>query len=126
MSVNNVTDAKALFSQAWNNVSRAAKKTEESERQKAMEMFGKALQDCEKASEDMMDKHHEIVVKSAKKLAEYHKRKAVFDRIRANADEQKMINERIVVNRLNQHNMLEEIRSDDVSRRELLKAYAKN
>jgi hypothetical protein len=126
MSVNNVTDANALFLPAWNNVVRAVKKTEESEQQKAMEMFGKALNECEKASEQVMDKHHETVAKSAKKLAEYHKRKAIFDRIRANADEQKMVNEQIVMRRMNQHNLLEGIRTDDINRRELLKAYTKN
>jgi 2-hydroxy-3-keto-5-methylthiopentenyl-1-phosphate phosphatase len=119
MSVRNITEANALFMPAWKNVTRKLKETEESERQKAMEMFGKAMRTCDEASERMMDKHLETVAKSAKELAEYHKRKAVFDRMKESADEQRMINERIVLNRINQRNLLEEIRTDDINKKEL-------
>jgi hypothetical protein len=122
MSVNNVTDANALFLKTWNDVARQPKKPAKSEQQKAMEMFGKAVQNCEKASERMMDKHLESVAKSAKELAVYHKRKAVFDRMKTSADEQKMLNEKILLSHINQRNMLQEMRVDDINRQELLKA----
>jgi hypothetical protein len=121
MSVINVTDANSLFMQERDKSARQAKKTVKSDQREAMELFGKVLQDCEKASERMMDKHHETVAKSARELAEYHKRKAVFDRMKASADEQRMINEQIVLNRINQHALLKDMRADDIAERENIK-----
>ncbi|MDR1516196.1 MAG: hypothetical protein LBS45_10930 [Synergistaceae bacterium] len=125
MSVNNVTDANALFPQEFKNAAvkanlRRTGKPTESERKRAMEMFGKALRDCDKATERMMDKHIESVAKSAKELAEYRKRKAQADRIKASANEQRLLNEKILISRINQRNLLEEMKTDDINRRELL------
>ncbi|MDR1943920.1 MAG: hypothetical protein LBQ19_03775 [Synergistaceae bacterium] len=121
MSVLNVGNANSLFQQARDNEARKPRKPSKSEQEKAMELFGKALRDCDKASEQMMDDHIENVAKSAKERAEYHKRKAVLDKIRISADERKMINEQIILNRINQRSLLEEARADDENKRELLK-----
>jgi hypothetical protein len=123
MGVNNVTDVNALFPQKFKNITAKTRNTgnpAESERKRAMEMFGKALRDCDKATERMMDKHIESVAKSAKELAEYRKRKALSDRIKASADEQRLLNEKILISRINQRSLLEEIKTDDLNRRELL------
>jgi hypothetical protein len=123
MSVNNVTDANAFLLQARENAARTAravKSQSESEREKAMEMFGKALHDCDKAMERVMDKHIESVAKSAKELAERRKRRALAERIQDSADEQRLMNEKIILNRINQRNLLAEIKADDINRRELL------
>jgi hypothetical protein len=125
MSVNNVTDANALFLQELKNAAknrRTVSAPTESERKKAMEMFGKALRDCDKAMERVMDKHIESVAKSAEEHAEYRKRKAQADRKKASADEQRLLNEKILISRINQRNLLEEIKADDINRRELLAA----
>jgi histone H3/H4 len=123
MSVNNVTDAAAFLSHARENVARAARAVNnqtEAGQKKAMEMFGKALRDCDKAMERVMDKHIESVAKSAKELAERRKRKAIAERVKDSADAQQLMNEKIIINRINQRNLLAEIKADDINRRELL------
>jgi hypothetical protein len=123
MSVNNVTDVSALFLQELKNTAKNRRKVSdptESERKKAMEMFGKALRDCDKAMERVMDKHIESVAKSAKEQAQYRKRKAQADRAKASAEDQRLFNEKILLSRINQRNLLEEIRADDINRREQL------
>jgi hypothetical protein len=123
MSVNNVMDAGTLLSQAREYAAKAAKAMndqKEAERKKAMEAFGQALRDCDKAIERVMDKHIESVAKSAKELAEYRKRKAIAERIRDSADERRLMNERIIIDRINQRNELAAMKADDIKRRELL------
>ena len=123
MSVNNVMDANARFLQELKNTAKNRRKVTspaESERKKAMEMFGKALYDCNKAMERVIDKHIESVAESAKELAQYRKRKALADRAKASAKEQRLLNEKILISRINQRNLLEEIKADDMDKRELL------
>ncbi|MDR0615266.1 MAG: hypothetical protein LBG29_00505 [Synergistaceae bacterium] len=122
MSVNNVTDAGAFLSQVREYAAKAAKTLndqKEAERKKAMEAFGQALYACDKAIERVMDKHIESVAKSAKELAEYRKRKAIAERIRDSADERYLMNERIILDRINQRNELAAMKADDIKRREL-------
>jgi hypothetical protein len=116
MSVNNVMDANAFLMQNWDRPPRPPASQSKSERKKAMEMFGKVLRDCDKAMERVMDDHIENVAKSAKELAEYRKKRAVVERKKDAADRQRMINEEILVSRINQRNMLAELRADDIDR----------
>jgi hypothetical protein len=120
MSVNKVMDANAFLMKNWNRPPRSPASQSKSERKKAMEMFGEVLRDCDKAMERVMDDHIENVAKSAKELAEYRKKRAVAERQRDAADKQRMINEEILVSRINQRNMLAELRTDDINRRDLL------
>jgi hypothetical protein len=107
---------------AWNDAARRAKPPEQTERQRAMEAFADAMVTVNKAGEQMMDKHHESVAKSAKKLAEYRKQKARQDAAKAAAEQQKLFHEDVMIRRLNHRNMLEEIRIDELNKEELFKA----
>jgi hypothetical protein len=122
MGVKSINDMNALFLPAWNDAKRNAKKqAEPSEQQKAMEAFAKALKDCDKATERMMDKHHQTVAESAKKIAAYRKKKAVDDRRVQEAENQRLLQENLMIQRINHRNMLEEIRIEDINRREFMK-----
>ena len=120
MSVPNVDHAKFVIQALMGNASRKLKSGGSSE-QSAREAFQKAVRSCDKAMENVMDKHHESVRESAVRLAEYRKKKAVEDRVRQRADEMRRINENILIERINHRNMLEEIRIRDFNRKELLK-----
>lgn len=122
MSIGNLRDANALFLPMWNKVVREVKKPPPTEQEQVMHAFRKALRSCDKATENMMDKHHETVAKSAKKIAEYRKKKAQQDRIHEAALERELINESIMIQRINHRNMLEEIRVDELNRDEMQKA----
>ncbi len=122
MDVRNVGEVRALFNKVYERAARNLKKIDEESQKKAMEAFGKALRACDRASERMIDKHHESVAKSAKMRAEYHKRKYQLDKIRAAAEKQELINESVMIQRLNHRNMLEEIRVDQLNREEMQRA----
>ncbi|MDR1133736.1 MAG: hypothetical protein LBL05_06200 [Synergistaceae bacterium] len=127
MSVSNITgnaQMDSLFAAARNRVERGLKETNESEQQRAREAFYKAVKSCDKAAERMMDKHHESVKKSAEKLAEYLRKKAVADRAQKRADDMRTMNEDILVERINHRNMLEELRIRELNRKEILEERA--
>lgn len=110
-----------MFLSAWENAARRAPaKTTESEREKAMALFRKAMSDCDKATERMMDKHHESVAKSAQKRAAYLKEKARRDAIADAALEQRLINEAVLIRRINHSNRIEEDRVNELNRKALL------
>jgi len=121
MSVSNIEHAKSVFQALMNNASRKPKPGSDSDQQRAREAFYKAVRSCDKAMENLVDKHHESVRKSAVRLAEYRKRKAVEDRARQRADEIRALNEDILIERINHRNMLEEIRIREFNRKEMLK-----
>ena len=118
MSVSSIDHAKSVFQALMQS---ASKKSADSSEQSAREAFYKALRSCDKAMENMVDKHHESVRESAARLAEYRKKKAVEDRARQRADEMRRVSEDILIERINHRNMLEEIRIREFNRRELLK-----
>lgn len=72
-----------------------------------MELFRKAVSNCDREVERMMDSHHKSVAESAKKLAEYRKRKAMEDRQRQDAIERRLLSEMVRVESINHRNMLE-------------------
>ena len=118
MSVSSIDHANSAFQALMQS---ASKKSVANSEQSAREAFYKALRSCDKAMENMVDKHHESVRESAIRLAEYRKRKAAEDRVRQRADEMRRVNEDILIERINHRNMLEEIRIREFNRKELLK-----
>ena len=121
MSVPNIDHAKSVLQVLMINAAKKSKTNADSDQQRAREAFYKAVRSCDKAMENVMDKHHESVRESAVRLAEYRKKKAVEDRARQRAAEMRRLNENILIERINHRNMLEEIRIRDFNRRELLK-----
>jgi hypothetical protein len=110
LGVSNITgntQMEAMFTMARDHAERGVKADGESERERALEAFHKAERSCDKTVGRMMDKHHESVKKSAEKLAEYLKKKALVDRARERADDMRTMNEDILVKRINHRNMLE-------------------
>ncbi|MDR1651706.1 MAG: hypothetical protein LBR87_07945 [Synergistaceae bacterium] len=120
MSVQNTGRLNSVFMALRGGAPRKVRQVTEPERQEAREAFYKALRACDKASERMMDKHLESVAESAKKQAEYRRKKAVADRAMSEADERRALNEVVLIERINHQNMLEEARIRDLRRKELL------
>ncbi|MDR3281241.1 MAG: hypothetical protein LBT23_12100 [Synergistaceae bacterium] len=121
MSVQNANQANSLFIDAWNDVSRKVKRVTDSDQNRAREAFYKAVRACDKATESMVDRHLESVAESAKRQAEYRKKKAVADRAAKTADERRVLNADILLERINYQNMLEESRIRELNRKELMK-----
>jgi len=121
MSVPNINHVNSTLQAFIQNATKESKSLANSGEQRAREAFYKAVRSCDKAMENVMDKHHESVRESAERLAEYRKKKAVEDRARQRADEMRRINEDILIERINHRNMLEEIRIREFNRREILK-----
>jgi hypothetical protein len=121
MGVTGIEHAQSVFQAILSDVSHRASQAAETDQQRAREAFHKAVRACDKAAERMMDKHLENVRKSAERLAEYRKKKAVTDRARRRADDIRTINENILIERINHRNMLEEIRVRELNRDEILK-----
>ena len=121
MSVPNIEHAKSVVEALMGNTHQRSKSARDSGDQRAREAFYKAVRSCDKAMENVVDKHLESVKKSAERLAEYRKKKAVEDQARQRADTMRKINENILIERINHHNLMEEIRVRELNRRELLK-----
>lgn len=116
-----VKTANALFLPLWNSVARSPREPVKSKQEEAMAFFRNAVRDCDKEIGKIVDAHHKSVAESAKKLAEYHKRKALQDQIRNSARERHLINERIRIDSINHQNMLESLRVEELNRRERMK-----
>ena len=102
------------FQQAWDNRSQmlsAPKKSKEDE--KLREAFQNALRECDRAMENVMDRHHESVAKSNEKKAEYNKKKAVQEEIEKAALNREMLNEQAVIQRINYSNRIEFLRKEE-------------
>ena len=121
MSVPNIEQTKSVFETLMVNNLQKLKPARDSDQQRAREVFYKAVRSCDKAMERVVDEHLESVRKSAVRLAEYRKKKAVEDRARQRADTMRKISENILIERINHHNMMEEIRIRALNRNELLK-----
>jgi hypothetical protein len=122
VGVSNITgnvQMNAMFAMARDHVKRDVKGADESERERALEAFRKAVRSCDKTVEQMMDKHHESVKKSAEKLAEHLKKKAAADRARKRAEDTQTMNEDILIERINYRNMLEELRIKALDREKI-------
>ena len=107
------------FQQAWDNRSQmlsAPKKSKEDE--KLREAFQNALRECDRAMENVMDRHHESVAKSNEKKAEYNKKKAVQEEIEKAALNREMLNEQAVIQRINYSNRIEFLRKEEDEDRE--------
>lgn len=120
MGMQSMDAVNALFLPAWQNAKRQAKEATSSGQRRAMESYYKAVQNCDKATENMMDKHHKSVAESAKKIAEYRKRKARLDKTVEAAEKQRLFHENMLIERINHQNMLEGMRIDELNRKELL------
>jgi hypothetical protein len=121
MSVSNINgniQMDAIFAVARDRVEHGPKGAGESERERAIEAFRKAERSCGKTIERMVDKHLESVKKSAEKLAEYRKKKALADSARERAEDRRDMDEEILIKRINYRNMLEELRVKALNREE--------
>ncbi|MDR0764688.1 MAG: GPALPP motifs-containing protein 1 [Synergistaceae bacterium] len=113
MSVSNINgnaQMEVMSAMARERAGRGAKRAGEPERERALEAFRDALKVCDKTAEQMMDKHHESVKKSAEKLAEYHKKKDAAERAWEREKDMRDVNEEILAERINYRDMLEELR----------------
>ncbi|GHV29779.1 hypothetical protein FACS1894167_09580 [Synergistales bacterium] len=119
--INGINNSNSMFMDMWEKATRNIKKTEKSDQEKGMELFGKALDDVNKASDRMMDDHLESVAKSAKEQAEYRKKKAVQEKAEQSAEDMKLFAEQALLNRINQRAMMSELRGDEEERRNLLR-----
>lgn len=122
MGMDNIGAANAKLLSDWNEaraeVQKQARQKPKSDREKAMEAFADALRDCDKAIENVVDKHHESVAKSAKMRDEYRKEVALQERIQKSADDQHRFHEEALINQLNLRNMLKERQVEETERRE--------
>jgi hypothetical protein len=118
MDIQNIHGANVLFTAARNHASRAVRRVSDDELRQAREAFYRAVRSCDKASERMMDKHLESVAESAKKMAEYRRKKDIEDRSRKAADNTRMLNENILTEQINHRNRIEEMRVREFNRRE--------
>lgn len=86
-------------------------------RNKGMALYYKAVRDCDKAMETVMDKHHESVAKSAEKMKEYRSKKAREDAVRKAADDRRRMNEEAAVRAVDYREFMQELRLSDENRR---------
>ena len=121
MSVPNIEHTKSVVEALMGSNTHQRPKSAKDSEQRAREAFYKAVRSCDKAMENVVDKHLESVRKSAARLAEYRKKKAFEDRARQRADTMRAINENILIERINHRNLMEEIRVRELNRSELLK-----
>lgn len=121
MGIGNIGKANATLLSDWNEarekVQREQQQKEKSSQQKAMEAFAQALNDCDKAMETVVDKHHESVAKSAAKQAEYRKKVAKQEQIQKRADDQRQFFEESTMRQINMRNMIKQLRIDEENRR---------
>ncbi len=119
MGMGNIGAANAMLLSDWNKArAEVQKQKQKTDRDKAMEAFANAMRDCDKAIENIVDKHHESVAESAKKRDAYRKKVALQEQIQKRADEQRRFHEEALINQLNLRNMLKERRIEDMERRE--------
>lgn len=110
----------APFAFVRNEVMRNPQKPANFKQREALAFFQGAVRDCDEKIGKIMDAHQKSVAESAKKLAEYHKRKAREDRIAQSTMERRQRDERIRIDGINRRNMLEILRAEELNRRELL------
>ncbi|MDL2263800.1 hypothetical protein LJC31_04010 [Synergistaceae bacterium OttesenSCG-928-I11] len=126
MGMDKIGAANAAFLSDWNeahaNIQKQMQQKPKTSREQAMEAFADAMRNCDKAIENVVDKHHESVAESAKKNAEYRKKVARQEQIQKRAEEQRLFHEERLINQLNLRNMLKERKLEDVERRELFDA----
>ena len=115
MSVPSISHSKSVLQTFPADAARKPKALSFSDEKRAREAFYNAVRDCDKAMENVIDKHLESVKEAAIRLAEYRKRKAVEDRARNQADMMRELNEKILIERINNRNMLEEMRMKRVN-----------
>ncbi len=122
MGMGNIGAANAMLLSDWNEarakVQKQMRQKSTTDREQAMVVFADAMMDCDKAIENIMDKHHESVAKSAKKRDAYRKKVALQEQIQKRAEEQRRFHEEALINQLNLRNMLKELRIEDMERRE--------
>ena len=122
MNISGIKSADLLFAPAWENAARRTERTDKSQQEEAEEAFGKAVRACDRESERMVDRHHESVAKSAKERAIYQRKKAITDRVRTDAQKRDILNETVMIQRLNHRNMLKESLMKDIKQEEINRA----
>jgi len=91
-----------------------------SRQERAMVFYQKAVWNCDRQIEKMVDKHLETVAESAKKLAEYRKIKARQEQITKSMRERQELNERALIERINYRNLMQSRRLEAQEERRLL------
>ena len=120
MGILRMESANALFLPAWNAAQERAKRNmpPDDDRRRAMAAFGKAMRDCDKAMEDVMDRHHESVAESAKKREAYRKKRAQQERVQRAADELRTLNREAVLQAQARRDWMQEMRMEADARTE--------
>lgn len=111
----------APFAPALYEVLNNKRKPSDSKQREALDFFQSAMEDCDKKIGKIMDEHQKSVAESAKKLAEYRKRKAREDRIFDASMERRQLNERVRIDSINHRNMLESLRVEGLKREKMLR-----
>jgi hypothetical protein len=128
MNMDGIRVTNAAFLSDWNEaqaqMKRQAQRKPKDDRERAMEAFADVMRDCDKAIENIVDKHHESVAKSAKERDEYRKKTALQEQIQKRADEQRRFHEERLINQINLRNMMKEQMLEDQERREEFAALA--
>ena len=108
----------------WNNIVKEVREAAQPSKMSGMGAYYNVMHNCDKAMQDVMDKHHETVAKSAKKMKEYRRKKAREDAVREAARERRQVYEEAAVRTLNKREFMKELRLEDEQRREMFEAVA--
>lgn len=114
--------AAATFLSDWNDANASMKQRvqgrSKSMRDQAMESFAEAMRDCDRAIENIVDKHQENVARSAERLREYHKQLSREEARRRSAEEQRLFYEEALISALNARSLRQEDVLREIERRE--------
>ncbi len=81
--------------------------------EEAQAFYRKALYDADKAIDDMMQRHEEIVAEGQKRMKAYAQKRALEKRVQKAQEEREALAEKALVERLNHRELLEEARRKD-------------
>lgn len=122
MSAGSATGVNLL--QDWNNIVKNVREAMQPAKNPGLGAYYAAKQNCDKAMENVMDKHHESVAASAKKMKEYRKKKAREDAIREAAREVRITNQEAADRAYNYREFMRTLRLKDDERRAMFEAVA--
>lgn len=124
MNVTTATGAGSSLLSMWSHMQRTRKspqQTSQSQKEQAMKVYWDGVRSCDKAMEDVVDKHHESVRKSAKLRDEYRKKQKQLERAQDQADKIRDMNELRLLSQIKQRAIFEQMRVNEEDQRELLK-----
>ena len=122
MSVGSAANSMLLHD--WNNIVKNVREAIQSSKSSGLSAYYAAKQNCDKAMENVMDKHHESVAASAKKMKEYRKKKAREDAIREAAREVRITNREAADRAYNYREFMKSLRLENDERRAMFETVA--